>query len=130
MTQTDIFTAIYTKLSAVDNLPQKIYENVKPPTTIEAEYLEIYIMPLPSETYTFNYGESKSGLIQVNVVVELYAGTIRPAQITDLILAAFKNGTVIVAGLKVSKPPYASPGMPDDVRYIVPITIQYENLTL
>lgn len=130
MTYEAIYTAILTKLSATTGLPQKIYENVKPPTTIESEYLEIYIMPLPSNSYTFNYGEYKSGLIQINVVVELYKGTIRPAQIADLIIVAFKNGTVITAGLKVSKPSYASAGMIDDVRYIVPVTIQYENLTL
>lgn len=129
MTQTEILTAIYTKLSGITGLPQKIYQNVKAPATIEAEYLEIYIMPLPSENQAFSGIERKSGLIQINIVVEVEKGTIRPAQIADLILTAFKQGTVISSGLKVSRPSYVSAGIIDGVRYVVPVTIKYQNLS-
>ena len=130
MTQTEILTAIYTKLSTTAGLPQKIYQNVKAPTTIEAEYLEVFVMPLPSENQAFGGVERKSGLIQINVVVGIEKGTIRPAQIADLILAAFKQGTVIATGLKVSRPSYVSAGIKDGVRYVVPVTIQYQNLSV
>lgn len=128
MTQTEMLTAIYTKLSGTAGLPQKIYQNVKAPATLDGEYLEIFVMPLPSENQAFGGVERKSGLIQVNVVVGLEKGTIRPAQIADLILTAFKQGTVISSGLKVSRPSYVSQGIKDGVRYVVPVTIQYQNL--
>lgn len=129
MTHAEILTAIYTKLSGTAGLPQKIYQNVKALTIIEAEYLEIYIMPLPSENQAFSGVERKSGLIQVNVVVGIEKGTIRPAQIADLILSSFKQGTTISAGLKVSRPSYVSAGIIDGVRFVVPVTIQYQNLS-
>ncbi len=129
MTHEAILTAIFTKLSATANLPQKIYENVKPPAVIASEYLEVFMLPLPSENQAFGGVERKSGLIQVNVVVGLEKGTIRPAQIADLILTAFKQGTVISSGLKVSRPSYVSQGIKDGVRYVVPVTIQYQNLS-
>lgn len=128
MNQFDILTAIYTKLSATADLPQKIYQNVKAPTIMESEYLEIFVLPLPSENQAFSGVERKSGLIQINVVVGIEKGTIRSAQIADLILAAFKQGTVISSGLKVSRPSYVSAGIKDGVRYVVPVTIQYQNL--
>ena len=137
MNQSDILTAIYTKLSSTANLPQKIYQNVKAPATMESEYLEIFVMPLPIENQAFGGVENKSGLIQINVVVALEKGTIRPAQIADLILAAFKQGTVISSGLKVSRPSYVSAGIMSnqavginaDNRYILPVTIRYQNLS-
>lgn len=129
MTQTEILTAIFTKISGISTIPQKIYQNVKAPTTMESEYLEIFVLPLPSENQAFSGVERKSGLIQINVVVALEKGTIRPAQIADLILAAFKQGTVIATGLKVSRPSYVSAGIKDGVRYVVPVTIQYQNLS-
>jgi hypothetical protein len=129
MTLTEIYTAVYAKIAATASLPTKIYENVKPPAETPSEYLEIFIMPLPNENQAFSYVERKAGLIQINVVVELQKRSIRPAQIADLILAAFKNGTVISSGLKVSRPSYSSAGIKDENRYIIPITIQYENIS-
>ena len=111
------------------NTAELIYQNVKALSTMESEYLEIFVMPLPIENQAFGYVERKSGLIQINVVVALEKGTIRPAQIADKILTAFKQGTVISAGLKVSRPSYVSAGIKDGVRYVVPVTIQYQNLS-
>ena len=127
MTQTQIITAIYTKVSSTPHLPQKVYENV--PTDASGEYLEIFLMPLPNLVQTFNGGELKSGLIQINVVVPTKTGIIRANEIVDMLLAAFKNGTNISEHLRVSRPSYASSGITDDIRYIVPVTIQYKNLS-
>ena len=127
MTQTEIITAIYTKISSTPNLPQKVYENV--PTDASGEYLEVFLMPLPNQTQTFNGGELKSGLVQINVVVPTKTGTIRAAEVVDLLLETFKNGTKITEHLKVSRPSYASSGITDELRYIIPVTIQYQNMS-
>ena len=127
MTQTKIITAIYTKISTTPNLPQKVYENV--PTDASGEYLEIFLMPLPNQAQTFNGGELKSGLMQINVVVPTKTGTIRANQIVDLLLQSFKNGTKITEHLRVSRPSYASGGITDELRYVIPITIQYQNMS-
>ena len=127
MTQTKIITAIYTKISSTPNLPQKVYENV--PTDASGEYLEIFLMPLPNQAQTFNGGELKSGLVQINVVVPTKTGTITATEVVDLLLETFKNGTKITEHLKVSKPSYASNGITDELRYIIPVTIQYQNMS-
>lgn len=129
MTNTQIYTSIFTKISSIADMPTKIYQNVKPPIETPSEYLEIFVMPLPNETHAFDGVERKAGLIQINVVVELNKGEIYPLGIADLILAAFKQGTTIASGLKVSRPPYVSAGLKDGVRFVVPVTIQYQNLS-
>lgn len=127
MTQTEIITAIFTKVSSTPNLPQKVYENV--PTDASGEYLEIFLMPLPNQVQTFSGGELKSGLVQINVVVPTKSGIMRANEIVDILLEAFKNGTKISEHLRVSKPSYASSGIIDELRYVVPVTIQYQNMS-
>jgi hypothetical protein len=124
MTNEAILNAVFTKLASLGGLPQILYPNRKystPPT----EYIAVSVMPIPTATYSFDYGELKSGLIQCNVVVPVDVGAIKGAQIADKIITALKNGTVISGELKVSKPPYASSGIVDGASYIVPVTIQY-----
>jgi hypothetical protein len=124
MTNEAILNAVFSKLASLGGLPAILYPNRKystPPT----EYIAVSVMPIPTTTYSFDYGELKSGLIQCNVVVPIDVGVIKGAQIADTIITAMKNGTVIGGDLKVSKPPYSSGAIIDGASYIIPVTIQY-----
>jgi len=129
MTHTEILSSIYTKLSTASGLPAIAYPNVAFDATNKSEWLQVFIMPLPTETFSFGAGKDKGGLIQINCVVKINVGELAASRIADKVLALFPIKSHIVTNLKVDKEPYVSAGMKtDDNLYIIPITITYRLL--
>lgn len=129
MTHTEILTAIYTKLSTATRLPAIAYPNVAFDTTNKSEWLQVFIMPLPTETFSFGAGKDKGGLIQINCVVKINVGELAASRIADKILELFPIKSNIATGLKVDKEPYASAGMKiDDNLYVIAVTVTYRLL--
>ena len=133
MSHTEILTAIYTKISTIPNIGTVLYPNRKYPnstmTVLPDSYVQVYVMPVPSATATFDGGITQSGLIQCDCVIKVDIGEIKAAQMADIILSALKNGTVISGNLRVNKPPYASGGIVvGNGTYKIPVTIQYRDI--
>ena len=134
MTHELLLTAIFTKIGSISGLPTVLYPNRKYPnstlTALPNEYVRIHIMPIPTDTFSFDGGILQAGLIQCDCVIKEDLGEIKAAQIADKIINALPNTTVISAELKVSKPPYASGGLQlDNGAYMIPVTIQYKAIS-
>lgn len=128
MTHNAILSAIYTKLSSVAGIPTVLYPNITYATPPE-EYLRVAVMPLPTETVTYDNGELQYGLFQVDCVTRDGIGEIKAAEYAELIISSFKNGTVISGGLKVTRAPFAGAGFNNGAgRYVIPVTVRYSNL--
>jgi len=129
MTHTEIIASVFTKLSTSSGLPAIAYPNVAFDATNKSEWLQVFIMPLPTETFSFGAGKDKGGLIQINCVVKINVGELAASRIADKVLALFPIKNVISSGIYVDKEPYASAGMKtDDNLYIVAVTVQYRIL--
>jgi len=130
MTNESILNAVFTKLSTVSGLPKIFYPNISV-VSIPAEYMAVYVIPAPTESVTIDGCEYQYGLIQIDAVVLDGVGAIKASQLADKIIAAFKVGTVITAGLTVNKPSYISAGMNDGSgHYKIPVTIRYQSYSV
>lgn len=130
MSHETLLTSIFTYLSNVVDLPDIVYPNIKE-SDLPDEHLRISVMPTKPSDYGIKNIKQDYGLIQVSVFIKVNIGEIRAAQIADKVLEAFKRNTVIpTSNIRVDRTPYASGGMVEDNYYVIPVTIEYNKVTV
>lgn len=126
MTHDDILKSVYLKVSNTAGLPTIFYPNVNYTTTPD-NYVRVTVIPAPTFDATIDDGLYQYGVIQIDCVTRDGIGEIKAAEYSQIVMSAFKRGTIISGGLKVNRPPYASAGLVGSGKYSIPVTIPYSN---
>ena len=125
MTHTELLESIYTHLQTDATLPQIAFPNVQFDSTTLTSWLQVNVMPLPTQTLGYGATQDIGGLIQVTCIVKQDVGELACSRIADKVLQLFPIKSEITSGLKVDREPYASGGYSIDTLYKIAVTIQY-----
>ena len=128
-TETDILTAIFTKLDDT-NVAPGAWPNV--PYDGETPYVRYHSLPAGVESIGLSGIDFRTGLVQVDCVVDAGVGMIAASTLADEVIAAFPRNTKLVSGsttVMINQACFVGPGMQEPDHYFIPISIPYEVIT-
>lgn len=133
MSQAEIELALFDKLEAVKaSLPTIYYPNSlnngkpNPPT---GEHIRVSILNAGTNALGIATTNQTLGLMQCSIFVKDGTGTVRAAQIADLILSAFARNTVLSNNVRIDKTGSVNTGFTENGWYMLPVTVPYQQIT-
>lgn len=133
MSQAQIELALFDKLESISGtLPTIYYPNspnknkANPPT---GEHIRVTLLRADTIPVGIATTNQTTGILQCSVYVKDGTGTIRAAQIADLILSAFARNTVLSNNVRIDKTGSVNTGFTQDGWYHLPVSISYQQIT-
>lgn len=111
-------------LAAMPDRPPTIWENEDVAVPVPP-YLVVETVRAPLALLTMGGAHSRSGMLQVSVIVATGDHVRDAEQIAKRIAAHFAFGTEIDGSFIVPRAPYIATGYPDGATYRVPVQIAY-----
>jgi hypothetical protein len=132
MSQAQIELALFDKLETIKaSLPTIYYPNSpnknkpNPPT---GEHIRVSILNAGTNALGIATTDQTLGIMQCLVLVKDGTGTIRAAQIADLILSAFARNTLLSNNVRIDKTGSVGVGFTLDWWYMLPVSINYQQI--
>ena len=132
MSQAQIELALFDKLEAIKaSLPTIYYPNSpnknkpNPPT---GEHIRVSILNAGTNAIGIATTDQTLGIMQCLVLVKDGTGTVRAAQIADLILSAFARNTLLSNNVRIDKTGSVAVGFTQDGWYMLPVSIPYQQI--
>ena len=133
MSQSQIELALFDKLEAIKaTLPTIYYPNSthknkpNPPT---GEHIRVSVLSAGTNAIGIASTNQNVGILQCSIYVKDGTGTIRAAQIADLILSAFARNTLLSNNVRIDKQGSVNTGFSVDGWYHLPVSISYQQIT-
>ena len=133
MSQAEIELALFDKLESISGtLPTIYYPNspnknkANPPT---GEHIRVTLLRADTIPVGIATTDQTLGLMQCSIFVKDGTGTVRAAQIADLILSAFARNTVLSNNVRIDKTGSVNTGFTQDGWYMLPVTVPYQQIT-
>ena len=128
MTDSDIITAAFTRLTAISNAPPIAWPglNFTPPTS--GIWWEAAIFP--NEPRNLTMGEDTAehlGFLQIQVCYRPGVGLMMPTLNAEAIIASFPKGTELGA-VRVRQKPWLGPTIAAEGYLLLPVTIPYRGI--
>jgi hypothetical protein len=132
MSQAQIELALFDKLEAIKaTLPTIYYPNSpnknkpNPPT---GEHIRVSVLNAGTNALGIATTDQTLGIMQCLVLVKDGTGTVRAAQIADLILSAFARNTLLSNNVRIDKTGSVAVGFTQDGWYMLPVSIPYQQI--
>lgn len=132
MSQAQIELALFDKLETIKaSLPTIYYPNSlnngkpNPPT---GEHIRVSILNAGTNALGIATTDQTLGIMQCLVLVKDGTGTVRAAQIADLILSAFARNTLLSNNVRIDKTGSVGVGFTQDGWYMLPVSINYQQI--
>jgi len=99
------------------------YPNVQYGEQTEA-HCRASVLPAETDSFTLAGSVKRQGIIQVSIYMQQGIGDIIPRQYADTVIQLFPRG-LDMAGVRVHRQGWASPGFIDGAWWVTPVTIPY-----
>lgn len=133
MSQAQIELALFDKLETIKaSLPTIYYSNSlnngkpNPPT---GEHIRVSLLRGDTVPIGLATTDQTLGIMQCSIFVKDGTGTVRAAQIADLILSAFARNTVLSNNVRIDKTGSVNTGFTENGWYMLPVTVPYQQIT-
>lgn len=121
--------ALETKLNGITPALATVWENTPYTPVSGTAYQNVWLLPAQPGNPTMGDGfYREQGILQINLMYPLQAGTATAAARAELIRTAFKRGTSMTSGgitVKIDSTPEISQGRVDGDRWSVPVKIRW-----